>query len=856
MSEKRRPEILLISATGFFIKLATTYSLILGYSLFLKTAGAGAMPYYYITLNFFASLTGIVFAVGNFDGMKLPYFLGPALGLAFSWLAGAGPAPASAGIFAVYVAASILDIYSWIFFLNYVNNSLSVRQAKRWIGFIAGVSAVGGIVAGFLNRLVLVRFTISGSYFLCALFLFTFPAVIFAFRVAPLREPSRAVSAADLAAAGKKIASSPLAIMIMTIFAASSFIRYVLGFEFSSGLAAFTGDLNDTASFVGVFESSLRLVVFAAQVLYAGRLLNSYALPSLLFVYQAFIASFAAAAYFSGTFFALASFQFYFLTAVKVVEQNVVNTLFNVFGTSFKSRARFLVEGTFYPAVTALVGTFIACFAALRPSGFFLVSIMAASAGYMFALRYLGPAYASEIGRSLREAGEPPPASPATGAPGDALEEGAIYASADPDADAADNISAGPRGALALRLSTLAELARSGDEAAGRTLGELIASEKDPRVLAAAVRISEKPGFDGFRERLAGYFQKISDERLLANALEAVASGSGPGRAGFVFGFIGHRGNRVRANAILATIRASRERPILEAAVGALGDMARSDSPAFRASAAAVMGELSLHCFAEAIGEMLSDASGEVRAAAARACGKIGSESLVPAIEAALARRGDPALAEHLKRALETIGSSRHAAYSRILNGFGLSERSRVIGALRKAGIPAPPRQLLAALAMCGGAAAAEIAESYCAGPSAERLAVLESAFAGSAPAASPLVARIVEGNAGAGFASDLLKTIARAAPQAVVAALSDFLVQNAAAGRAIKAETSAELAGIVGIACMEPEKAVTIFENLLCGDQAKRDLASELADSLADRPAAEVLKSLSEMSERRAGLS
>ncbi|HNY11241.1 MAG TPA: hypothetical protein PKK26_06580, partial [Candidatus Wallbacteria bacterium] len=68
-------KILYLCVTGFFLKFATTFSIILSSASFLKLAGAGQLPTFYIILNIISIIFGTTLAITNIKNFKIPIYL-------------------------------------------------------------------------------------------------------------------------------------------------------------------------------------------------------------------------------------------------------------------------------------------------------------------------------------------------------------------------------------------------------------------------------------------------------------------------------------------------------------------------------------------------------------------------------------------------------------------------------------------------------------------------------------------------------------------------------------------------------------------------------------------------------------
>jgi len=128
MSEARTPQkIKYLYVTGFILKFATTFSLILTSASFLKTAGAGMLPVFYIILNILSISVGTTLAVKNIKNFKLPIYAGSVMGLYMLWFSAVLSGAGSSDVMALYSVISIYDIYVNILFWTHINQCLTIK---------------------------------------------------------------------------------------------------------------------------------------------------------------------------------------------------------------------------------------------------------------------------------------------------------------------------------------------------------------------------------------------------------------------------------------------------------------------------------------------------------------------------------------------------------------------------------------------------------------------------------------------------------------------------------------------------------------------------------------------------------
>ncbi len=819
MTEKRIPKkIIYLNVTGFFLKFATTVSLILSCTSFLKTAGAEKLPLYYIILNILSISAGTTLAVKNIRDFRFPVYLSSVIGVYLIWFSSVMDSAASAGVIVLYTLTSIYDIYANILFWTHINQCLTIKEMKSYVGLISGVSFFGGILAGLFTKLLLGYISMKSAFIMCGAAHLLLPLVTLLHVESPQeRESFFRAGFADMAM--RQISGSRLLKIIMLIFVFSSFVRYIVGFQYGTAVAARFTDEKSLAGFIGLFDSAVKISIFISQILAAKKLLKNFSLSANLLFYQSGIIGLSLILFFMKSFWVMIAFQFYFQLFVKLIEQNVANTLFNVFARDIKNQMKFMVEGMVFPLTSIFVGIFIACFKnSIEPRYFFLFLFITGICYYISTLK-LNEAYMDTIADGLRN-----------GAAG-----GAEKAVRKMPMDGSFDIEYYLASERAGRLDMVFELEKLSPVISSGIILKLLRGEKDKFIMASIVKTACRQKSDEVRTELWRTVSDMNDNRVTANFIEASAMQGDSRLIPYIAPYLQHPDNRVRANAILAAVKLCGEESSLRLAVESLYKMSSSADSGCRVSAAAVMGELGLECFAGALEKLLFDGDFKVRKSAVSACEKNGSQKLISALERMKALAENEKISFLASRAISRIENGVFAKISMVLNAYPNDEKRKISALLKNAGDNRSVDILIKILNASPDGFSLKFAEIFSGSSRGNELLKLAEDYIRDKkfPVRSFLNAVIFE-EKNYECGDELLKAVS-------LFHRSSFEEEFSAAVRGAAASGGNAFArscfSVLGVYLNDMERAMAIFENAGSKDPVRADMALELLESIEYEP-------------------
>ncbi len=810
-------KILYLCLTGFFLKFATTFSIILSTASFLKMAGASQLPTFYIILNIMSITVGTTLAVTNVKNFRVPIYASAAVGLCvigFSFLlnsAGAWEA------IILYTFVAIYDIYANILFWTYINQCLTIKEMKAYVGTISGISFFGGILVGFLNKALLSYISISAAYVVCGTIHLLLPLVTI-FHVETPASKDKFLQSGFMKIMKEQFTSSKLLRIIMLIFAFSSFIRYTVGFQFGLAISEYFRDEKALAGFIGLFDSAVKIVIFLSQMLAANRLLKNFSLMHNLLFYQMGVVIFSIILIFQKSLWMVIAFQFYFQIFVKLVEHNVANTLFNVFAQNIKNQIKFMVEGTVFPLTSIFVGIFITTFKVFFSTGPFFILLAAVGFLYYLSTRDLNEAYMETIAENLKAG------SVTAGIPDEKHDTHA-------ESFDLDLYLANERGG---KLDMVSELDKLSPEMASGIVMRLLRDEKDKFVVASIVKIASRIKSEKIQDQLGKTISTLKDPRVTANFIESMFRAGDPVFVSRIIPHLEHENNRVRANAILGTIKLSSNEDDLKKALYSLNSMLRSDSYKHRASAAATIGEIGLECFSGALTGLLADRDISVRKAALAACEKTGSQKLLPSLKAARRAPENSSLAVLIDRAVSRMETNIFERLLTALKAYPDSEKRYITEAVRKIKKAETVELILMVLNSNSGGfsirLAGLIAEYPC---ESELLKMAGELIHKKAFPAKQFLEEIIFNGKSFAWEKELLSALA----SDLRGSLREGLVELIADTRSNEAPSAIlrKYFEILGYYLNDRERAGSIYESIASPDAVRSDLALELLESVKE---------------------
>lgn len=204
---------------------------------------------------------------------------------------------------------------------------------------------------------------------------------------------------------------------------------------------------------------------------------------------------------------------------------------------------------------------------------------------------------------------------------------------------------------MGLRSAAIYSLEGKGLPEVRDAVGEFLKREEEPSLLATGIMIIGSFASEEYIPLLKA-FLSFEDDRVRANAVEALAAIDTPEVAEILKALVSDRNNRVRANAI----KALWDRGI-RFGLNTIPDELRSPNSRKRASVAYILGEIKEERSLDLLVGLLSDISQVVRNRAVLSLGKIGSARVIGHLLSAYGKEEESSIRENIILACMKINS-------------------------------------------------------------------------------------------------------------------------------------------------------------------------------------------------------
>ncbi len=653
---------LLLCCCGFAYKFTATFAVLIGFSSFLKIAGSSGLPTYYIVLSTVSLVMGaflILGRTGRAVSTRVSFWLNPILALAMAYCGMNYAALEYGPILALYVAVSVYDIYFGILFWNHANSLLTIREMRHRLGLLSAVSFAGGVVAGFLFPLVFRHISFASTYLVCALMFLLMPVFVAMLPRDNEGETHDVKTSQRLPEFLHAILRHPLSSIVVGAMVILAFSRYSIAYIYATALSAQLSDETSLASFTGAYDSSLKLITALVQALLLPVLLRRFGPAKLLGLTPVLLAIGIVAIYLSPVFFVIAGCNFLLLLSIRSLDLNLINLFFNLYGRELRNRFRFAAEGIVFSLTVILTGFFIRYLDASAGRQTLLLLLFISALAYFYIAWRSRKAYQLAVRQNLGCSGS------------SGVVAGNFEAVQLVDSEAEyTRISALPASRWPLALSRLARLQSA---AAAEIILRMLKDENSPEARSTLVRIAGRLRHELTAPALVALLDAQTEPRLLADSIEAAFGVMGGQALEHIRRFIASPHNRVRANAVLAVIRLADDEVVIRSALSALKEMALSENAAFRASAAAMLGELPSACFHTLLQKLLFDGNSGVRTAAVASCVKLRDSAWIKELTALADMY--PEQSALALRAVNSLSLNRQGALEKAAAEAGCRER-------------------------------------------------------------------------------------------------------------------------------------------------------------------------------------
>ncbi|HNY13524.1 MAG TPA: HEAT repeat domain-containing protein, partial [Candidatus Wallbacteria bacterium] len=307
-----------------------------------------------------------------------------------------------------------------------------------------------------------------------------------------------------------------------------------------------------------------------------------------------------------------------------------------------------------------------------------------------------------------------------------------------------------------------------------------------------------------------------------------------PAFVSFITPHLENENNRVRANAILGTIKLSSNEEDIRKALYSLSGMLRSVSYKHRASAAAAIGEIGLECFCPALETLFSDGDVSVRKAALAACEKIGSRKFLPELKSMLADPENSTLTALIQRTVSRIENNVFDRLLNILKACPASEKAYVNDIVRKIKKAETVELIILVLSLGPADFSIKLAGLISEYPDAPELLKITEDFVHQKtfPAKHFLEETIIDGKSFP-WEAGLLSALAAGLRDALRTGLIELIDKEGK--NAFSDAASRKFFEALGCYINDGERAKAIYESVASADAVKSDLALELLESIKE---------------------
>lgn len=604
---------LLILLVGFALNFTSNFSLVIGASIFLKNQGASQVPYFYILLNTLSIVLGMACYRFNFQGKKWLVMIVSIMTVLLLLFGLSEVAFERRVVYGVYVSAGLFHIYAFIFFWNFVNDSLTIRELKSWVGIMSGVFSCGAILSGFLMKPVLNKLPIHQCFVLAG----GVYALLVILLIVAMKSPKRTETELEKKGEDPPTISNPLVMMCAAFVFSYAFIRYFLDYRYSIAITQLFTSETDLAVFMGTFNSVLRTLTIAYHVSLSAKVLRSISISQAMGVVPALVPFLCFLNLFWDNPWAVIAFQFLLIFFLNGFTQPTINVLFSALDSRIKGKARFLNEGIFFCFAVLLAGGLALVYERIGfESNAFFYTLLAVAILWFLLSSKLTKVYLAALQSNL--SGE------AMVAGRDFVFSQGLVNQVDFSTQLGETIRNKSRG----RRQWIRRLVLNSHNSDARSLlRDILLDSKNPElqleVSRAICRAKLDYYFEGVLADMLEQGTHFTEEQIIY-VLDSYAIS---GRASFlsqVRPFLKSENPRLKARCILHIIKLSSWKAEIQESMQELIAMLESEDSS-KISAIAVLGELGLECFLPALESLGSQSSGEVLEAVALSLGKIQS---------------------------------------------------------------------------------------------------------------------------------------------------------------------------------------------------------------------------------------
>ncbi len=665
--------------TGFYflLKGLDNFLIVLLTSLFLEKYGASGLPGFYILVNLLF-ITSQIAMMGSREwaGYGFLATLSRPLVITVLMMAAVTAGGNAAAIFAALLFVTVYDFHATQAFSDLSSHILPLREAKEHLPTVWAAGTAGSILSGLSVRFAVdlggFVWTFGGVAVLLLVsdgLLRRLGGIISAQEAVTTEQTVTPASAPETAAAiwsSLPMGTRRFSCLLIGLSFAAIFGRMLMDFLYNSQMSVAFPAARDLAGILGLFWAAIDIVSLLMQTVIGRWIFATLRLGTIIAIRAGALTMTAlVGAWFPGPVTAAIGW-FVLMTMTKAF----INPGFVIMLEPIPRAARVMVR-RFISVGDALAniaaGTMLLSLKAGAGRGnesliFLVVAVLYGVS--LIASRLLDDWYSQTVEETLQQ----------TDVEGDVeiihalrfvspIERQSRMARllqhADPD----------------IRYRTIMETAELPSEQTADLLLTALVNEKEPRNVAAMVRvILMRLGQPG-EELIEDLLLHEQDPRLIADIIESLQAGENERMTGLLPMFLEHPHHRVRGNAVKTLLRRCEDRSVLERCLACLRQLMESTIEMERATAAVVMGTTGLPAFVPALGCLADDEQPEVAGHALQSLARIGSANAVRLLAEKRVRGRFRDLAERAWKQLHAQGAEERG---KLLAGLSAADRARV----------------------------------------------------------------------------------------------------------------------------------------------------------------------------------
>ncbi|MEQ8222373.1 MAG: MFS transporter [Candidatus Eremiobacterota bacterium] len=786
------PRIFLLCLTGFVLNFTIHFGIILTYSLFLKQLGPGYMPYHYMSF-ILSAFIGIILFLREVSGIKWLNILTLTMGFIYVTLPVTFTWHEVAVTFIIFIITRLYFIYGIIFFFSFINTILTVREGKKYIGILSGTGFMGAIIAGYITKPLLVRYSMDYCFILTGFMCILNLLPIFILKATGIKE---IIKEKRTSLAFTQILNINFVRLMIVFVVLSGIIRYFIDFEFSAVLSSNFKDSKELAIFYGNFNAVSNITILIAQILFTGKILENLSLSTSFKIISGIFIVFSMLCSVNPQFWFIVSFQFIFMVITRIMIEPCRRILVGAVSSDIRSGVRFVTEGIFYATGVALTGVFIVFLNLFFQSPFifffivFILSIM-----YYYWGGKLDRAYIDALIGNLKRK---------------------EIASSDGD------------------IENLKKLSLPGTEEGKRRILEALDKEKDPSFLSAILKLAGNLKKDKkLYDRIVTILENTDDTRVIVSAIEVLARWGDEESVKTIVPFMSHNMPEVKGTAILAVMKMSAKPEELQEGTFKIILMLKDGNGENRSIGLEIMGELGLTCFIPAIARFFNDSDMNVRKRAVNVALKLRASSLLNELSLMLEHEEHEENRDIIKRAIERITDDTFEEITLLVKGLNVEDKQKVITSVRKIKDRSVLELSLRALSLDEKTISVklvEIIERY--KDDVKSLDLLKHSFIEKSFSTEVLIEDIMKTGDIKGVSYNILQAVAgNGINEFIAGKVSEFIDNSQDYDR----EFIKVCFYMAGICSLGIDTALGAYENIISGESHKRDLAVEVIETAVD---------------------